>query len=117
MKDIMVRLLVGGGCVDSAACSTVVLERRRNRRGGGGERARRGGWTRKVQGISRRREKARGGLEGPRRRRGVHGWLGGFPPSSLGARDREEDPSAPGGPAWLAGPLSPGRQVSVLCLF
>src|ERR1041385_7685975 len=55
----------------------------------------------RPRGVSRRRKRARGGLESSRRRRGVHGWLGGFPPSSLGAQDREEDPAAPGGPAGL----------------
>src|ERR1041385_8030179 len=63
-------------------------------------------------GASRCEERARGGLEARRRRRVAPGWLGGIPPSSLGAREVEEDPPAPGGPGGLAGPAPPGRQVS-----
>src|ERR1041385_7629339 len=44
-------------------------------------------------------------------------WLGGIPPSSLGARCGEEDAPAPGGPGGLAGPAPPGRQVSFLFIF
>ena len=58
-----------------------------------------------------REKRARGGLEGARRRRVAPGWLGGIPPSSLGARGEEEDAPAPGGPAGLGGPVSPRRQV------
>src|ERR1041385_9378378 len=65
----------------------------------------------RKSGVSRREKRARGGLEGRRRRRVAPGWLGGIPPSSLGAREVEEDPPAPGGPGGLAGPAPPGRQV------
>src|ERR1041385_6300353 len=62
-------------------------------------------------GASRCEKRPRGGLEAPRRRRVTPGWLGGIPPSSLGARGEEEDAPAPGGPGGLAGPAPPGRQV------
>jgi hypothetical protein len=50
-----------------------------------------------------REKRARGGLEGARRRRVAPGWLGGIPPSSLGARGGEEDPAAPlGRVGWMS---------------
>src|SRR4051812_17125506 len=62
----------------------------------------RGNGSGRERGVSRREKGARGGLEGARRRRGVHGWLGGIPPSSLEARGGEEDSAAPlGRVGWM----------------
>src|ERR1041385_3610368 len=93
LLDTVARLGDDGGCMDSVACSTVVLGRRWNRAGEEGEKLWRGGnGTGRARGVSRRRKRARGGLEGSRRRCGVHGWLGGFPPSRLGGRGGGEGP-------------------------
>src|SRR4051812_32905971 len=118
--DITARLLVGVGCVDSAACSTVIL-------GGDGneqKRKRRKLWRGKVEAWHLGR--LHGAIRTPRRPPGrlvawqSPGWLGGIPPSSLEARDGEEDPRAPGGPGGLAGPPSPwarGKSSAFFSIF
>src|ERR1041385_3053741 len=92
-----------------AATDSSGRERRRALEGGNG-----GGV---LQGVSRREKEARGGLDGGRRGRVAPGWLGGIPPSSLGAREGEEDAAAPVGRLGWVGRLRPGRQVSFSFYF
>ena len=97
--------------------SGVLLGRRRKRRGRRRRKLWRGNGTGRLLGVSRRQEVARGRAPGRLVAWRPPGWLGGIPPSSLGAREVEEDPPAPGGPGGLAGPASPGRQVRFFYLF
>ena len=92
--------------------SGVLLGRRRKRRGRRRRKLWRGEWNGEAPG---RLQASRGGAgRAPGRLVAWRppGWLGGIPPSSLGAREVEEDPPAPGGPGGLAGPAPPGRQVT-----
>src|ERR1041385_3091454 len=116
--DRLRRLLGVDGHAGARRRSGVLLGRRRIGRERKGKTTRTGGMEQGGCETSPGREKrARGGMEGARRRRVAPGWLGGIPPSSLGARGGGEDPRAPGGPGGLAGPAPPGRQVSLSLLF
>src|SRR3954464_7712385 len=99
MGDTVARALVVVGCgfsrrrtAEALGEKGEILERKR-------EHERRGGSEARLPcGAPRHEKRARGGLEGRRRRGGVHG-VGALPPSCLAARDRRRQ----GGFAGWAG--------------